>query len=131
MILGGKKIENFGFRFEKGKVVEVLADEGKEMLESLVATDEGSAYLGEAALVQYDSPISQSGLVYYVTLFDENASCHLALGRALGGSEKTKGLFNDSTIHIEFMMGTADMDIDGLNDQGVWVPVFKNGNFVI
>ena len=131
LILGGKKIENFGFRFEKGKVVEVLADEGKEMLESLVATDEGSAYLGEAARVQYDAPISQSGLVYYVTLIDENASCHLALGRALGGSEKTKGLFNDSSIHIDFMMGTADMNIDGLNDQGVWVPVFKNGNFVI
>jgi aminopeptidase len=64
-------------------------------------------------------------------LIDENASCHLALGRALGGSEKTKGLFNDSSIHIDFMMGTEDMNIDGLNDQGVWVPVFKNGNFVI
>ena len=131
LILGGKKIENFGFRFEKGRVVEVLANEGKEMLESLVATDEGSAYLGEAALVQYNSPISQSGLVYYVTLIDENASCHLALGRALGGSDKTKDLFNDSSIHIDFMMGTADMNIDGYNEEGQCLPIFRDGNFVI
>ena len=131
LILGGKKVENFGFRFEKGKVVEVIADAGKEMLESLVSTDAGAAYLGEAALVEYSSPISQSGLVYYTTLIDENASCHLALGRALSGSEETKDLFNDSSIHIDFMMGTADMNIDGLKEDGTWVPVFRNGDFVI
>lgn len=88
LVLGGKKIENFGFRFEKGKVVEVLADEGKEMLEALIATDETAGYLGEAALVEYHSPISMSGLVYYTTLIDENASCHLALGRGLNMSPR-------------------------------------------
>ncbi len=131
LILGGKKIENFGFRFEQGKVVEILANEGKEMLENLIQTDEGAAYLGEAALVEYSSPISQSGLVYYVTLIDENASCHLALGRALSNSKETKDLFNDSSIHIDFMMGTADMNIDGLLEDGTWIPIFRNGDFVI
>lgn len=131
LILGGKKVESFGFRFEKGKVVEVIADEGKEMLESLVNTDEGASYLGECALVEYSSPISQSGLVYYNTLIDENASCHLALGRALGPTKGMEEIFNDSTIHIDFMMGTADMCIDGLCEDGSWVPVFRNGDFVI
>ncbi len=130
LILGGKKIENFGFRFENGKVVEVIADAGKEMLEALVNTDEGAAYLGETALVEYSSAISQSGLVYYTTLIDENASCHLALGRGLGICPE-EGLFNDSTIHIDFMMGTADMNIDGLTQDGQWVAVFRNGDFVI
>ena len=131
LILGGKKIENFGFRFEKGKVVEVIAEAGKEMLENLIRTDEGAAYLGEAALVEYSSPISQSGLVYYVTLIDENASCHLALGRALSNSKETEGVFNDSSIHIDFMMGTADMNIDGLLEDGQWIPIFRNGDFAI
>ena len=128
LILGGKKVENFGFRFEKGKVVEVIAGEGKEMLEALVNTDEGAAYLGETALVEYSSAISQSGLVYYNTLIDENASCHLALGRGLGMCPE-EGLFNDSSTHIDFMMGTADMNIDGLTQDGQWVPVFRNGDF--
>ena len=131
LILGGKKVDNFGFRFEKGKVVEVIAGEGREMLESLVNTDEGASYLGECALVEYSSPISQSGLVYYNTLIDENASCHLALGRALGPTKGMEDLFNDSTIHIDFMMGTADMSIDGLQEDGTWIPVFRNGDFVI
>ncbi len=130
LILGGKKIENFGFRFEKGKVVEVLADAGKEMLEALVNTDENSGYLGETALVEYSSAISQSGLVYYTTLIDENASCHLALGRGLSTCPE-EDVFNDSTIHIDFMMGTRDMNIDGLTQDGAWVPVFRNGDFVI
>ena len=127
LVLGGKKIDNFGLRFEKGKVVEIIADEGKEMLESLINTDEGSCYLGEAALVEYDSPISQSGIVYYTTLIDENASCHLALGRGLGRSEDPR--FNRSQIHIDFMMGAKDMDIVGYDAEGNAVQVFKNGNF--
>lgn len=131
LILGGKSVENFGFRFENGKVVEVIAEEGKAMLESLVNTDEGAAYLGEAALVEYSSPISQSGLVYYNTLIDENASCHLALGRALGPTKGLEDLLNDSSIHIDFMMGTADMSIDGLTQDDKWIPIFRNGDFVI
>lgn len=131
LILGGKKVDNFGFRFEKGKVVEVLANEGKEMLEALIHTDENACYLGECALVEYSSPISQSGLVYYNTLIDENASCHLALGRALNSTKGREDIFNDSTIHIDFMMGSEDMNIDGLQEDGTWIPIFRNGNFVI
>ena len=127
---GWKKI-SLQKNYALSKVVEVIANEGREMLESLVNTDEGAAYLGEAALVEYSSPISQSGLVYYNTLIDENASCHLALGRALGPTKGLEHMFNDSTIHIDFMVGTADMSIDGLQEDGTWVPVFRNGDFVI
>ena len=133
LVLGGKAIENFGFHFEKGKVVEVIAEEGKEMLEALVNTDEGAAYLGECALVEYHSPISMSGIVYYTTLIDENASCHLALGRALGLPlpEDDPWTLNDSQIHIDFMVGTPDLSIIGTTRDGKEVPVFENGDFVI
>lgn len=132
LVLGGKKIERFGFRFQDGKVTEVLADEGKEMLEALIATDENAGYLGEAALVEYHSPISMSGLVYYTTLIDENASCHLALGRGLNsGPEEAKELFNDSTIHIDFMIGTPDMKITGITKDGAEVEIFRDGDFAI
>ncbi|MDO4459999.1 MAG: aminopeptidase [Clostridia bacterium] len=133
LVLGGKAVENFGFRFENGKVVEVIAEEGKEMLESLVATDEGAAYLGEAALVEYHSPISMSGLVYYTTLIDENASCHLALGRALGSGQPSDPnyTFNNSQIHIDFMVGTPDMSIIGTDVNGAEHVIFKDGDFAI
>ncbi len=133
LVLGGKKIENFGFRFEKGKVVEVLATEGKEMLEALIATDGNACYLGEAALVEYHSPISMSGIVYFTTLIDENASCHLALGRCLGkgGPEEEQYRFNDSTIHVDFMVGTPDMKIVGTTESGEEVTIFENGDFAI
>lgn len=132
LVLGGKKIEHFGFRFEKGRVVEVLADEGREMLEALVSTDETAGYLGEAALVEYHSPISMSGLVYYTTLIDENASCHLALGRGLSPSPQgNEGIFNDSTIHVDFMIGTPDMKIVGTTEDGREVEIFRDGDFAI
>ena len=127
LLLGGKSIENFGFRFEKGKVVEVLADEGKEMLEVLINTDENAGYLGEAALVEYHSPISMSGLVYYTTLIDENASCHLALGRGFGQRPE----FNDSTIHVDFMIGTSDLCIVGTTEDGREVDIFRDGDFAL
>ena len=133
LVLGGKKIENFGFRFEKGKVVEVIAQEGREMLEALIATDENSGYLGEAALVEYHSPISMSGVVYFTTLIDENASCHLALGRGLGSAapEEERYRFNDATIHVDFMIGTADMKIVGTTESGEEVLIFENGDFAL
>ena len=133
LVLGGKSIENFGFRFENGKVVEVLADAGKEMLEALVNTDENAGYLGEVALVDYHSPISMSNIVYYTTLIDENASCHLALGRALGGviPEGSPWTLNDSQIHIDFMVGTPDLHIVGTTESGEEVVVFDNGDFVL
>lgn len=134
LVLGGKTVDHFGFRFENGKVVEVLAKEGKEMLENLIATDENSGYLGECALVEYHSPISESGLVYFTTLIDENASCHLALGRGL--AQKTPEpsdiyTFNDATIHVDFMMGTPDMSIVGIDAEGNEHPIFVDGDFAI
>lgn len=130
LVLGGKKIEQFGFRFENGRVVEILADEGKEMLEALIATDESAGYLGEVALVEYHSPISMSGLVYYTTLIDENASCHLALGRGLNSAPAGhESIFNDSTIHIDFMIGTPDMKIVGTTESGEEVEIFRDGDF--
>lgn len=133
LVLGGKSIENFGFRFENGKVVEVIANEGREMLEVLVAMDEGASYLGEVALVEYHSPISMSNKVFYTTLIDENASCHLALGRALGRPlpEDDPWTFNDSTIHIDFMVGTPDMHIVGTTQDGREVVVFDQGDFAL
>ena len=133
LVLGGKAIENFGFRFEKGKVVEVLADEGKEMLENLIRMDENACYLGECALVEYHSPISMSGRVYYTTLIDENASCHLALGRGLNGAQPSnpKYTFNDSVIHIDFMIGTEDMHITGITEDGKEVVIFDKGDFAL
>ena len=131
LVLGGRVINNFGFRFEKGKVVEVLAEEGKEMLEDLVRTDENAGYLGECALVEYHSPISMSGRVFFTTLIDENASCHLALGRGLSHKqpEDPRYTFNDSTIHIDFMVGTEDMNIVGTTAEGREVNIFVNGDF--
>lgn len=133
LLLGGKAIENFGFRFEKGKVVEVIAGEGKQMLEALVQMDENSGYLGECALVEYHSPISMSNRVYYTTLIDENASCHLALGRGLSSVQPkdTRYTFNDAVIHIDFMIGTEDMHITGTTEDGREVVIFDQGDFAI
>ena len=131
LVLGGVAISGFGFRFENGKVVEVLAKEGKEMLEDLIRTDENAGYLGECALVEYHSPISMSGRVFYTTLIDENASCHLALGRGLSHKQPadSRYTFNDSTIHIDFMIGTEDMSIVGTKENGDEIDIFVNGDF--
>ena len=133
LVLGGKSIENFGFRFEKGRVVEIFAKEGKEMLEHLIHMDENASYLGECALVAYHSPISMSKRVYYTTLIDENASCHLALGRGLNVEppKDPKYTFNDSVIHIDFMIGTEDMHIVGTTESGEEVVIFDHGDFAI
>ena len=133
LVLGGKSIENFGFRFKDGKVIEVLADKGKEMLEALVNMDENASYLGECALVEYHSPISMSGLVYYTTLIDENASCHLALGSGLDiiPKEENKYHFNQSIIHIDFMIGNEDMHIVGIDENDNEIIIFDKGDFAI
>ena len=106
----------------------------------MLAMDEGASHLGEAALVPYNSPISNSGVLFYNTLFDENAACHLALGKAyptcIQGGEKMNSVelaqhgVNDSLIHEDFMIGTKDMEIDGVKADGTLVPVFRQGNFV-
>ena len=137
----GNLIEDFWLEFNDGKVVDYDAKENKKTLENLLNFDEGSRYLGEVALIAYDSPINKAGILFFNTLFDENASCHLALGRAYpmnikGGTEMTKEElkekgYNDSMSHSDFMFGSKDLDIVGTTKNGKKVQIFKNGNFVI
>lgn len=137
----GKLIENFWMRFENGKVVEVHAEKNQDVLEKMIAMDEGASYLGECALIAYDSPINNTGILFYNTLFDENASCHLALGRGFNDciegfenltNEECKELgVNDSMIHVDFMIGSADMSIVGVTKDGKRVQIFKDGNWAI
>ena len=136
----GKVIEDFWLRFENGRVVDFDAAKGKEVLSQMISFDDGSSYLGEVALVPYDSPISKSGILFLHTLYDENAACHLALGMPYpenleGGVEMSREELtahgaNDSTMHVDFMLGTRQMNIDGIREDGTIVPVFRNGNFV-
>lgn len=135
----GNLIENFTLTFEKGRIVSATAEKGEESLRKLIETDEGSHYLGEVALVPHQSPISQSNIIFYNTLFDENASNHLAIGNAYcvnipGGAEMTNeelanhGL-NISLTHVDFMIGSAEMNIDGETADGKREPIFRNGNW--
>ena len=135
----GELIENFSMRFEDGKVVEVKAEKGEELLKKMVSMDEGAGKLGEVALIPYDSPINNSGVLFYNTLFDENASCHLAVGagfnETLKGFEnytdaecKARGI-NESMIHVDFMIGSKDLDIVGVTRTGKRVQIFKDGNW--
>lgn len=135
----GELIENFSIRFENGKAVEVHAEKNEDLLKELINMDEGAAYLGECALVPYDSPIRNSGILFYNTLFDENAACHLALGegfsQCIKGSEnltleecRAKGI-NQSVVHEDFMIGAQDLDITATTRDGREIPVFRNGNW--
>ncbi len=136
----GKLIDKFSLKFENGKVVEHHAEVGEDVLTGILDTDEGSRYLGEVALISYDSPISLSNILYYETLFDENASCHLALGDSYpenvkGGTlmneEQLKQLgANSSNEHVDFMFGTRDLNVTGIKENGEEIVVFKEGNFV-
>ena len=135
----GQLIENFSLRFENGKVVEAKAEKGEQLLNTMISMDEGAAYLGECALVPQASPISESGLLFYNTLFDENASCHLALGAGYADTirdhhnktlDECRELgINDSMIHEDFMIGCDTMNIDAICADGKVVPVFRNGNW--
>ena len=135
----GNLIENFKLTFKDGKVIEYSAKKGQLILEKLLTADESAAYLGEVALVPHDSPISNLNILFYNTLFDENASCHLAFGKAYpvciaGGDKMDESALeaaevNDSLIHEDFMIGTADLEITGITQDGKEVAVFKNGNF--
>lgn len=139
LVYNGNVIDGFWLKFKDGKVVDYDAKKGKEYLKSLVELDPGSSHLGEVALVPYDSPISQSKILFYNTLFDENASCHLALGRAYpmnvkGGTkmskeELEKAGVNSSFTHVDFMVGSADLNIVGTKKDGTKVQIFKDGNF--
>ncbi|WP_077615918.1 aminopeptidase [Caenibacillus caldisaponilyticus] len=134
---GGKLIEGLSFVFKDGKIVDFSAEQGYDTVKKLLDTDEGSRYLGEVALVPYNSPISESGLIFFNTLFDENASCHLAIGAAyptcLEGGEKltreeleARGV-NSSLTHVDFMIGSPELEIDGETRSGEREPVFRNG----
>ena len=136
----GSLIENFSIRFEKGKAVEVHAEKGQAALEKMIAMDENAGFLGECALIDHRSPISDMGILFYNTLYDENASCHMALGRGfdicVANYEKyTKDELiamgiNDSMIHVDFMIGTADLAIDGITADGRKIPIFRQGSWV-
>ena len=135
----GQLIENFSIRFENGKAVEAKAEKGEELLNTMISMDEGAAYLGECALVPQRSPIAESGLLFYNTLFDENAACHLALGFGFADTisdfqnrtlDECRALgVNDSMIHDDFMIGCDIMNIDAICENGSVVPVFRNGNW--
>lgn len=136
---GGNLIDNFSITFKDGKAVEFTAETGYDVLKQMIESDEGASYLGEVAFVPYDSPISNSGVIFFNTLFDENAACHLALGRAYESCFKDAAKYsteeliekgvNSSIIHVDFMFGTNDLNITGLNKNGDTVQIFKDGNW--
>jgi len=135
----GLLIDGIVLKFEHGRVVEASAKTGESVLRDMIATDEGAAHLGEVALVPYSSPISLSGLLFYNTLFDENAACHLALGKAFettlkDGASLTPEQFvaaggNSSLIHVDFMIGSNQMDIDGITRTGETEPILRSGDW--
>ena len=139
LALDGNLVRNFYLDFQNGKIINVHAEEGEEFLRNSIQLDEGSSYLGEVALVPYNSPIRNSGILFFNTLFDENASCHLAFGSAYptcvrGGEnmseeEQKKAGLNLSANHVDFMVGTSDLSIVGTTHDGTEVPVFVDGNF--
>ena len=135
----GQLIENFSILFKEGKAVEVHADKNESLLKEMISMDEGAAYLGECALVPYDSPINNLGILFYNTLYDENCCCHLALGMGFTNLVKDYQNYtndqlhemgiNDSAIHVDFMIGSKDLNITGYTKDGKAVEIFKNGNW--
>ena len=142
LVVNGNVVDGIRFRFEEGRIVEVHADSNEEALRTKVELDEGSHYLGEIALVPFDSPISNSGILFFNTLFDENASCHFAFGEAYpacikGGDDlsleelKAAGINAESDTHVDFMVGTSDLEITGITRSGRSVKIFENGNYAV
>ena len=137
----GEVIDNFSLTFKGGKVVEVHAEKNEDLLRQMVTMDDGASMLGECALVPYDSPIRNSGITFYETLFDENAACHFALGEGFTNCVRDYDKYtreelhergvNDSMIHVDFMIGTADLSVVGICADGRRVEIFKNGNWAI
>ncbi|MEP0565766.1 MAG: aminopeptidase, partial [Paracoccaceae bacterium] len=135
----GTLIEGIEVTFEDGKITKARADKGEEVFLKLIDTDAGARHLGEVALVPYASPISESGILFYNTLFDENAACHIALGQcykdclrdSVGLSDEDVAARggNASLIHVDWMIGDADTQIDGITQSGERVPVFRHGNW--
>lgn len=138
---GGNLIEDFYLKFENGVIVDYGAKENEDILKDLINTDEGSKHIGEVALVPVDSPISNTNILFFNTLYDENASCHLAIGKAypytieegtdMSKEQLSKKGANDSLTHVDFMIGTQDMSIIGIKENGDKIQIFENGNWVI
>ena len=136
---GGTLIDDFTMRFEAGRIVSVTAGQGQSMLQQLVDTDEGAARLGEVALVPHNSPVAQSGVLFYNTLFDENAASHVAIGSAYrftlaGGEAMSSEDFeraggNCSAAHVDFMIGSSSLDIDGVHQDGTTEPLMRRGDW--
>lgn len=139
LVFQGTVIDGFYLDFKDGRIVSYHADKNEEALKSLIETDEGSHYLGEVALVPFDSPINETGILFFNTLFDENASCHLAIGRAypmcvkrgtkMNEEQQKEAGLNSSNTHNDFMVGSRDLKIIGTTFDGEEVVVFENGNF--
>lgn len=139
LVYQSQLIDEFWIRFEKGKAVDCGAKVGEDLLRSIFSLDEGAAYLGECALVPFDSPINNTGLIFYSTLYDENAACHLALGKGFTSlypsfekyTEEQIHSFgiNESLSHVDFMIGTKDLSIVGIDQNGKEIEIFKDGNF--
>ena len=139
LVYQGNIIDGFTLTFENGRIVEAEAEQGQELLSEMISSDEGAAFLGEVALVPHKSPISDSGLLFFNTLFDENASNHLAIGdsyptcyegaRELEREQLAEIGLNTSIVHEDFMIGSAEMDIDGITADGSKIPVFRKGNW--
>ena len=137
----GQLIEDFSISFKDGKVSEVKARKNQQLLEKMVKMDEGASMLGEVALVPFESPINQTGILFYETLFDENACCHVALGAGfpdlypgaldMSMEERTALGINDSMIHVDFMIGTRDLSIIGIDKDGKQIQIFKDGTWAI
>jgi aminopeptidase len=137
----GTLIENFSITFEGGRAVSATAERGEAVLKDLLATDAGSCRLGEVALVPHNSPVAQSGVLFYNTLFDENAACHVALGSAYkftieDGEAMTDEQFeaaggNRSATHVDFMIGSAELEVDGVRPDGTAEPLLRNGDWVV
>ena len=136
---GGNLIDNFSITFKDGKAIDFTAETGYDVLKQMLESDEGAKYLGEVAFVPYNSPISNSKLIFFNTLFDENAACHLAFGRAYESCVKDADKYseeelekigvNNSVIHVDFMIGTSDLEITGINKNGETIQIFYNGNW--
>jgi aminopeptidase len=136
---GGQLIDDFWFKFEEGKIVDLGAKENEAMLREMIAMDEGASYLGEVALVPYSSPIRKSGILFYNTLFDENAVCHLAVGMGFTNvlrdyenyteKEAHERGINDSVIHVDFMIGTEDLSITAITKEEKEIPIFTDGEW--
>ena len=136
---GGNLIDNFSITFKDGKAIDFTAETGYDVLKQMLESDEGAKYLGEVAFVPYNSPSSSAKLIFFNTLFDENAACHLAFGRAYESCVKDADKYseeelekigvNNSVIHVDFMIGTSDLEITGINKNGETIQIFSNGNW--